>query len=134
MDNDAARHELVEALALVQEQMADLAAIEQQRAELSATATAADETVTVTVDADGLISETVVDKAYLDDHELADLGHHVTVAAQAAVRDVQIQWAELLAPLAERRARFPSLSEVVDGVPDLRNLVGRHPVTVRSHR
>ena len=123
MDNDAARHELTEALALVQEHMADLAVVEKRLAALSATASAADGTVVVTVDARGVVSKTEVDESYLDDYQLADLGDFVTAAAQEAADEVGRRSAELLVPLAERRARFPSLSDVVDGAPDIRDLV-----------
>lgn len=123
MNSDAARHELAEALALVQEHLAELAVVEKKRAALTATATAADGTVAVTVDARGVVSEAAVDESYLDEYELADLGDFITAAAQEAVSDVAMRSAELLAPLAERRARFPSLSDVVDGAPDIRDLV-----------
>lgn len=123
MDNDAARHELIDALALVQEQFAELAAVEEARAALSATATRADGTVTVTVNADGVVTQTAVDEAYLDDHELTDLGRHITAAAQDAARDVEWKVAELLAPLAQRREQMPSLSDIVDGAPDIRDLL-----------
>ena len=129
MNNDAARHELVEALALVQEHLAELAIVEKKRAALTSTATAADGTVAVTVDARGVVSETTVDESYLGEYELADLGDFITAAAQEAAADVAMRSAELLAPLAERRARFPSLSDVVDGAPDIRDLVSHlHPV------
>jgi DNA-binding protein YbaB len=82
VDNDAARHELAEALALLHEHMDDLAAVETQRAVLSATATAADGTVAVTVNARGVVSHTDVDESYLADYDLADLGDYVTAAAQ----------------------------------------------------
>ena len=123
MDNDAARHELTEALALVQEHMADLAVVEKRLAALSATASAADGTVVVTVNAQGVVSDAAVGESYLDDYDLADLGEHITAAARAAARDVATQTAELLAPLAERRAQFPSLADVVDGAPEIRDLV-----------
>lgn len=123
MDNDAARHELTDALALLQEHMADLAIVEKKRADLSATADAAEGTVVVTVDAQGVVSNTAVDASYFDEYEMADLGDHVTAAAQAAAREVARQSAELLAPLARRRAQFPSLSDTVDGAPDIRDLV-----------
>lgn len=123
MDNDAARHELIDALALVQEQFADLAVVEAQRASLSATGTGADGTVTVTVDSDGVVIHTVVSETYLDDHDLADLGAHITAAAQQAASDAGRMVAELLAPLAERRELFPSLSDVVEGAPDIRDLL-----------
>jgi DNA-binding protein YbaB len=123
VDNDAARHELTEALALVHEHMAELAAVETQRAVLSATATAADGTVVVTVNTHGVVSHTDVDESYLDDYDLADLGNYVTAAAQEAAHAVERQSAELLALLAERRARFPSLADIVDGAPDIRDLL-----------
>ncbi|WP_441959676.1 YbaB/EbfC family nucleoid-associated protein [Mycolicibacterium houstonense] len=130
MDPDAARHELIDALALVQEQLADLAAVERARAALSATATRADGTVAVTVDSDGVVIQTVVSESYLEEHEMADLGAHLTAAAQDAARDAGLRLSELLAPLAQRRERMPSLSDIVDGAPDLRDLLSpptRHP-------
>jgi DNA-binding protein YbaB len=134
VNNDAARHELEETLELVQEHLADLAIVEKKRAALSATATAADGTVVVTVDARGVVSETAVDDSYLDDYELADLGDFVTAAAQEAAGEVGRQSAELLAPLADRRARFPSLSDIVEGAPDIRDLVSHlHPVDGAQH-
>ncbi|MBA0047872.1 YbaB/EbfC family nucleoid-associated protein [Mycobacteroides sp. LB1] len=123
MDNDALRHELVDALALVQEHMNDLAALEEKRAALSATVTVADATVAVTVDADGVVIQTVVDESYIDEHDLTDLGSYVTAAAQEAANDVEWQLAEMLQPIAERREQFPSLSEIVNGAPDIRELV-----------
>jgi DNA-binding protein YbaB len=123
VNNDAARHELEEALELVQEHLANLAIVEKKRAALSATATAADGTVVVTVDARGVVSQTSVDESYLDEYELADLGDFVTAAAKEAAGEVGRQSAELLAPLADRRARFPSLSDIVEGAPDIRDLV-----------
>lgn len=123
MDNDAARHELIDALALVQEQFADLAVVEQERATSSSSATSAGGTVTVTVDCDGVVIDTQVSENYLDDHDLADLGQHITDAAQAAARDIEQKVAELLAPLARRREQMPSLSDIVEGAPDIRELL-----------
>lgn len=123
MDNDAARHELIDALALVQEQFADLAVVEEARAALSCAATRADGTVTVTVDCDGVVIHTAVSETYLDDHDLGDLGRHITHAAQDAARDIEQKVAELLAPLAQRREQMPSLSDIVEGAPDIRDLL-----------
>jgi DNA-binding protein YbaB len=129
MKIEEVRHELAEALALVQEHMADLAVVEKKRAALSATASTAAGTVVVTVNARGVVSRTVVDESYSDQHDLAELGNYITAAAQAAAGDVERQTAELLAPLAARRERFPSLSDIVDGAPDIRDLVPPlHPV------
>lgn len=117
------RHELVDALALLQEHQADLATVEQRRAQLFASARAADGTVVVTVDSRGVVSETLVDESYLDAHDLSDLGKHFTLAAQAAAQDVERRSVDLLAPLAHRREQFPSLSNIVPGAPDIRDLV-----------
>lgn len=122
MDNDAARHELTEALALVQEHLAELAVVEKKRAALSATATTAGGKVVVTVNARGVVSKATVDESYLDHNDLAELGDYFTAAAQEAASDVEMQAVDLLAPLAERRERFPSLSDIVEGAPDIRNL------------
>jgi DNA-binding protein YbaB len=123
MDNDTARHELIDALALVQEQFADLAAVEAERAALSATGTGAGGTVTVTVDSRGIVIHTAVSETYLDEYDLADLGGYITAAAQDATRDIERMMAQLLAPLAQRREQMPSLSDIVEGAPDIRNLL-----------
>lgn len=133
MDNDAARHELIDALALVQEQFADLAVVEAQRSALSSAATRADGTVTVTVDCDGVVIHTAVSETYLDDHDLADLGRHITDAAQDAARDIKQQVAELLAPLAQRREQMPSLSDIVEGAPDIRDLLSTRVAGPQGH-
>lgn len=128
VDSEGARHELTEALALLQEHMSELAAVERKRAALSATATVADGTVVVTVNAHGVVSTAVIDESYLDYHDLAELGDFVTAAAQDAAREVERQAAGLLAPLAERRARFPSLADIVEGAPDIKHLLAHLPV------
>jgi DNA-binding protein YbaB len=123
LNNDELRHEMTEVLALVQEQMADLAAMEQKRAALTATAVTADGMVEVTVNAQGQLVKTVIDEAYLDDHEFDELANHITQAAQEAAGNAARQITELLAPIGERRKRLPPLSDIVDGAPDLRDLV-----------
>jgi DNA-binding protein YbaB len=122
VSNDAARHQLADVLALAQEQMAGLAEVQRKRAALTGQATVADGTVQVTVNAQGVLVGTVIDEAYLDDYDFADLGDYVTEAARAAAQEVARRSAELLAPLTERRAKLPALSEIVPGAPDLREL------------
>jgi DNA-binding protein YbaB len=123
LSNDALRHEMTEVLALVREQMADIAAMQRKQAEVTATAAVADGTVEVTVNAQGHLVKTVIDESYLDEHEFEELSDHITEAAQEAARDAVRQVTELLVPISERRKRFPSLSDFVDGAPDLRDLV-----------
>ncbi|MFN6547619.1 YbaB/EbfC family nucleoid-associated protein [Mycolicibacterium nivoides] len=122
MSNDALRHQMTEVLALVQEQMADIAAVQREQAQLTASAQAADGLVEVTVDARGHVVETVIDETYLDEYELEELGGHVTEAAQSAAQLVAQRSAALMMPIEERRRMMPSLSDVVDSAPDLRDL------------
>jgi DNA-binding protein YbaB len=122
LSNDALRHQVTEVLALVQEQMADVAAMQKKQAQLRVTGTAADGMVEVTVNAGGQLMTTVIDESYLDQHEFEELADHITEAAQAAARDAMRQVAEMLVPISERRKAFPSLSDVVEGAPDIRAL------------
>jgi len=122
LSNDALRHQVTEVLALVQEQLADVAAMQKKQAELRTTGTAADGMVEVTVNAAGQLTKTLIDESYLDEHEFEELAEHITEAAQAAARDATRQVSEMLVPISERRKAFPSLSDIVDGAPDLRAL------------
>jgi DNA-binding protein YbaB len=122
MSNDALRHQMTEVLALVQEQMADIAAVQREQAQLTASSKAADGLVEVTVDARGRVIETVIDENYLDEYELEELGGHVTEAAQSAAQLVAQRSAALMMPIEERRRMMPALSDIADGAPDLRDL------------
>jgi DNA-binding protein YbaB len=122
LNNEARRHQLTEVLALVQEQMADIAAAQRKQAEVTATATAADGLVEVTVNAHGHLLKTIIDETYLDEFEFEELSDHITEAAQAAVRTAASRVSELMAPIAARRQALPPLSEMVDGAPDLRDI------------
>jgi len=113
---------MTEVLALVHEQMADIAAVQRKQAELTASGTAADGLVEVTVNAQGHLIKTVIDEAYLEDFEFEELSDHITEAAQAAAREAARRVAEMMAPITERRQGLPSLSEIVEGAPDLRDL------------
>ncbi|HYZ67191.1 MAG TPA: YbaB/EbfC family nucleoid-associated protein [Mycobacterium sp.] len=132
MSNDELRHEMTEVLALVQEQLADIAAMQQRQAELTSSAAVADGMVEVTVNAAGHVIDTVIDESYLDEHEFEELPVHITQAAQAAARDVARRVNEMMVPINERRKRFPSLSEFVDGAPDLRDLAPPWPQPVAA--
>jgi DNA-binding protein YbaB len=123
LNNEARRHQLTEVLALVQDQMADIAAVQRRQAELTAEASVADGLVVVTVNAHGHVIDTQIDETYLDEYEFEELSTHITDAARAAVQSAAAQVAEMMAPLADRRRLLPSLSDVVDGAPDLRDLV-----------
>jgi DNA-binding protein YbaB len=132
LSNDELRHEMTEVLALVQEQMADMAALQKKQAELTATGAAADGLVEVTVNAQGRLVNTAIDENYLGEHEFDELADHITEAAQSAAQDAARQIADMMVPIGERRKRFPSLAEVVDGAPDLRDLVPSWPQPVAA--
>jgi len=114
------RHQVTEVMALVQEQLSDIAAAQQRQAELTVNGSAADGTVEVTVNAAGQLIKTVIDESYLDDHEFDELADHITEAAQAAIGEAARRVAEIMAPITERRSALLSMSEDVEGAPDLR--------------
>lgn len=123
MSNDAISQDFNHVLSLVQEQMRDLNVMQQRRAALTATATAADGTVEITVDAQRMVTKTVIDEAYLDEFEFAELGGYITAAAQDAAREIERQAAALLAPITERRQELSSLSGLVEDAPDFGDLL-----------
>jgi DNA-binding protein YbaB len=112
VDNDGALHNVADVLALVQEQMADLAVMQQKRSALTATGTAAGGLVEVSVDAQRVVTGVVIDESYLKEFELADLGGHIAGAAQSAGREIEQRSAALLAPVSARRNEISALSGV----------------------
>ncbi|NUS45416.1 MAG: YbaB/EbfC family DNA-binding protein [Mycobacteriaceae bacterium] len=119
MDEDAlAREHFAQVMNDFHAQMADIGRMQQLRATLVATGYAADKRVAVSLNADGIVIETV----FADD--IGDLDHDeiaaaVTAAGQAAARDLQRQTDEVHAPLLERRARMPKLSEIIGTIEGL---------------
>ncbi|WP_235204339.1 YbaB/EbfC family nucleoid-associated protein [Nocardia otitidiscaviarum] len=100
------------------EQMRAIGAAAQERARLTASATAGGGRVTVTVNADGAVIAT----RFADDvGELsyAEIAKAVTSAAQKAAAEAGRKTEELMRPLADRRARMPKLSELLEELPDL---------------
>jgi DNA-binding protein YbaB len=127
---------MTEMLALVQEQLADIAAVQKRQARLTASGSAADGLVEVTVNAHGHVVETVIDESYLEEYEFEELADHVTEAAQAAARTAARRISEMMGPIDERRKALPSLSEIVEGAPDLRDLMppGLDPLSTAGPR
>lgn len=123
MDNDQLRHEMDHLMALVQEQMTDFADLQKKQATMTATGTAADDTVQVTVDAQGMVIKTVIDEDYLKDFEFEELGEHVTTAARTAATKAAQQIAELVAPLTERNKELPSMADLGGGLGDFSALI-----------
>lgn len=123
MNNDAASQDFEHVLSLVQQQMRDLSVMQQKRAALTATASAADGTVQVTVDAQQMVTKTVIDESYLQEFEFAELAGHITTAAQQAAQQIERESAALLAPLTQRRHEISSLSSLVVDAPDFGDLI-----------
>lgn len=116
-------HDADHVLALVQEQMGEIAAVKQKRSALTATGSAAEGTVQVTVDANRTVTKTMIDESYLDDFEFVDLSGHITTAAQAAARDVERQSVALFASITERRNEILSFSRSAGPIPSLAELI-----------
>jgi DNA-binding protein YbaB len=123
LSNEAAQDRLIDVLAGLQDQLTDIAAMQKKQAALTLTAQAADGTVEVTVNARGQVVKIVIDKCYLDDHEFEDLGDHIAEAAQAAAQDAAGRVAEMLAPINERHKKFSAFSDIVEGIPDPKDLM-----------
>jgi hypothetical protein len=122
MPNETAKADLADLLDTVQDQIRSLATAHQQRALLTATATACEKRIHVTVNADGVLIET----RFADD--IADLTYDeiaqaMTEAVRAAAAQVKTKGEQLFEPLQQARTRLPSLSEMVPGVPDLREIL-----------
>ncbi|MFI7000540.1 YbaB/EbfC family nucleoid-associated protein [Nocardia sp. NPDC050175] len=96
--------------------------MQRKRSELVASADARDGRVTVACNADGV----PIDVIFADDVDELDydeIAAAVLEAAQDAAAKVAEQAEELLAPVREVRSRLPSLSSMVEGMPDLRTKV-----------
>ncbi|MGO4613515.1 YbaB/EbfC family DNA-binding protein [Nocardia sp. 2YAB30] len=108
---------LAEMMETVQANMKSLRDAYQQRAELTAIGTAAKKRVTIMVNADGVVAEARVadDIAELSPAEIAEA---VTTAAQQAFAELKRKTDELVAPMRERGARMPKLSELLPGISD----------------
>ncbi|GAA5067104.1 YbaB/EbfC family nucleoid-associated protein [Nocardia callitridis] len=116
MTNAHAKEEMAKLLDQARDQLRDIGRVQQERAQLTASATVRKK-VTVTVNADGTVIETKFAAGY-EELSASELAKAVTTAAQQAATDVADKARELMAPLSERRARLPKLSELIDGMPD----------------
>ncbi|MFI9506323.1 YbaB/EbfC family nucleoid-associated protein [Nocardia sp. NPDC052566] len=116
MTNDFAKAELASVLSEVKQQFRSIAQVQQARVQLTASATVR-KRVTVTVNAEGTIIETKFGSG-IEELSFPEIARAVTAAAQQASAEVARKNQELMAPLHDRRARLPKLSELIDGLPD----------------
>lgn len=102
----------------LQRQLALIAEAQRQRVRLTATASVCEGRVTATVNADGLLIETVFAED-IDELSYAEIAAAVTEATQQAAAETARQNAELVATLRDERARRPKLSDLLPGLADV---------------
>ncbi|AHH15733.1 hypothetical protein NONO_c09260 [Nocardia nova SH22a] len=119
MTNEHMQAELVGILGEAKEQLRVIAEIQRDRAELVGTASVRKNRVTVSVNADGAVIETKFG-AGIEDLSYAEIARAVTEAAQQASKDLAEKHRVLMAPLQERRAKLPKLTDLIEGMPDVR--------------
>jgi DNA-binding protein YbaB len=123
VENDAARERVADVLSGLQDQLSAIAAAQKEQAALQVAAQTADGAIEVTVNAQGQLINTVIDKDYLDEHDFEELADHITAAAQAAARDAGQRVAQILAPINERHQKFSSFLDTVEKGLDFQDLV-----------
>ncbi|PXX57616.1 DNA-binding protein YbaB [Nocardia tenerifensis] len=119
MRNERIKGDAADLLDTVNQHIRSIAQVQQQRVELTASATAGKGQVSITVNADGVVIDTEFGDD-IDELDYDDIADAVTEATQAAAAEVARKAEELIAPIRETRSRLPSLSSIVEGLPDLR--------------
>ncbi|MGI5218896.1 YbaB/EbfC family nucleoid-associated protein [Nocardia sp. CA-290969] len=110
----------------LQRQLALIAEAQRQRVRLTATVSVREGRVTATVNADGLLVETIFADD-IDELSYAEIAAAVTEATQLAAAEVARKNAELIAPLKGEREQRPKLSEIVPGLPDIEAMMPVEP-------
>lgn len=119
MTNEHMQAELAGILGDAKEQLRMIAEIQRDRAELTGTASVRRNRITVSVNADGAVIETKFG-AGIEDLSYPEIARAVTDAAQQASKNLAERHRELTAPLQESRARLPKLTDLIEGMPDVR--------------
>jgi DNA-binding protein YbaB len=119
----AAGDRLAGVLADLRDQLSDFVAVRKELAGLEVSAAVAEGSVEVTVNAHGQVIKTLIDECYLDEYGFDELGGHITEAAQAAAGQAAQRVAKTLAPINERHKGFASFSDLVQGLPDVEDLM-----------
>ena len=111
------KSEMAEVQRRAREQIGRYAEVQRQRTQLTGTGSARRGKVTVTVNADGALTDVKFGRDVAE-LEYPDLSRAIREAADAAVADVRRRNDELLAPVREEQARLPRMSDLVPGMPD----------------
>ncbi|MFC9892445.1 YbaB/EbfC family nucleoid-associated protein [Nocardia sp. NPDC127579] len=104
----------------------EIADMQKQRVKLTATASTRDRQISVTVNANGVVIQTKFGSG-IDEYSYEDIAKAITRLTQQAAEDVFGQSQQVMAPLAEERARLPKLSDVIPGMPDLQSEIPLEP-------
>lgn len=97
----------------------DITTTRDKAVALTATATELDGRVRVSVNARGVVTETILDDDALTTVTPARLGAAITAAAQAAAYEVNLKTQELWAPITAKQQSLPRASHIFDGLPDI---------------
>ncbi|MBF6130647.1 YbaB/EbfC family nucleoid-associated protein [Nocardia brasiliensis] len=119
MHNERTKGNVADLLDTVNQHIRSIAEVQQKRVELTATATAGKGRVRITVNADGVVIDTEFSDD-IDDLDYDEIADAVTEATQDAAAEVARKAEELIAPIRDTRSRLPSLSSLVEGLPDIR--------------
>ncbi|WP_227984312.1 YbaB/EbfC family DNA-binding protein [Nocardia spumae] len=124
--NERLRADMMTVLEGLDEQLRGIAEIQLRRSRLTATARTCEQRIEVTVNADGLLIETT----FADD--ISDLTYDeiaagMTAAVQQAAAEVLRLGGELMRPLRDRKMQLPKLSEIIEGAPDLGEMMPTAP-------
>jgi len=106
--------------------MAQASDARQQRDALTASASVERGRITVVVNASGSIVQTRFSED-IDDLAYGQIARATVAAAQQAAAEVKRKSDELLAPVQAARAKLPQLSDLIDGVPRLRDEITQPP-------
>ncbi|NKY60867.1 YbaB/EbfC family nucleoid-associated protein [Nocardia flavorosea] len=128
MVNERLQEDMATMLSGLSHQMRSIAEVQKKRSLLTATVLAEEKRIEVTVNADGLLIDTKFAGDILD-LTMDEIAAALTRAVQDAAAEVQKKARVLMDPLLEHRESLPKLSEMIDGAPDMGDVIPRPPVT-----
>ncbi|WP_024800379.1 YbaB/EbfC family nucleoid-associated protein [Nocardia sp. BMG51109] len=126
------KSEMAEVARQARAQIGRYAEVQRQRTYLTGTGSARRGKVTVTVNADGALTDVKFGRN-VEELEYPELSKALLEAADAAVADVRRKNEELLAPVQEEQARLPRMSDLVPGMPDFGSIMpSSEPAPLRN--
>ncbi|MCM6776084.1 YbaB/EbfC family nucleoid-associated protein [Nocardia sp. CDC159] len=104
----------------IQSTLETIARLQRERTTLHGRASVRRGRVTAVVNADSVLVDLKFGRG-VEDLEYPELARAVIEAVQQACADVAQKSKQLMAPLDEQRSRLPKLSDLVPGMPDVRD-------------